>query len=239
MARGRQTGLAQLDYPDPTKGLRTAGWIALAVGGLTAIAGIALLIKGRKKGGGTAGLGDHLVATGVGGGHTSRLYRGAFPLKARIEKIKQQVYKSVRDPSMRQLALKVTHGCPERDQACEARAIYNYVKKNVRYTGDGGPIQFPDGTVEPIDIYQTAQYTLKVKGGDCDDQNILIGTLGALNGLEMWFRTVMYSEHNGHIYPYVKLKNGKGIVMDATLPGNGNFGVEAPTQGGKVQDFPA
>jgi hypothetical protein len=91
----------------------------------------------------------------------------AMPIEERLASIQTLVHKSVQDPEMRKLALKITANCPERDGECEAKAIYTYVKNNVRYTGDIAPIKFPNGEVEGIDLYQSARRTLEMKGGDC------------------------------------------------------------------------
>lgn len=96
-----------------------------------------------------------------------------MPIEERLASIQTLVHKSVQDPEMRKLALQITSGCPERDGECEARAVYDYVKQNVRYTGDIAPIAFPDGTVEGIDLYQSARRTLEFGGGDC----LPVGTL--------------------------------------------------------------
>jgi hypothetical protein len=88
-------------------------------------------------------------------------------IEERLASIQKLVYKSVQDPQMRKIALQVTQHCAERDGTCEARAVYKFVKDNVRYTGDVAPIAFPDGSVDGIDLYQSARRTLEMGGGDC------------------------------------------------------------------------
>jgi hypothetical protein len=90
-----------------------------------------------------------------------------MPIEERVASIQALIHKSVQDPQMRKLALAITKNCPERDGTCEAEAVYQYVKKHVRYTGDIAPIKFPNGEVEGIDLYQSARRTLEMKGGDC------------------------------------------------------------------------
>ena len=63
------------------------------------------------------------------------------------------------DARMRQIGLEVTKSCPARNDMCELDAIYQFVKRNTRYTGD---ISFKD-------TFQSAWRTLQYGGGDCFD----------------------------------------------------------------------
>lgn len=162
-----------------------------------------------------------------------------MPIEARVAQIQKLIHASIQDPEMRRLALSITRGCPERDKMCEARAVYHYVKQNVRYTGDVGAIQHPDGIVEGVDLYQSARRTLiDMRGGDCDDQSIAVSTLLALNGIDPTLRIVKSwgAEDWEHIFPGFFVGR-KFIALDTTLPGDQSFGVE-PRYFRKV-DFPA
>lgn len=164
-----------------------------------------------------------------------------MPIEQRLATIQDKVFKSVQDPEMRKIALKVTSKCPERDGLCEARAIYDYVKRNVRYTGDIAPIAMgAGGPVEGIDLYQSARRTIEFGGGDCDDQTILVATLLSLNGITPRLRVVKQSrnEDYSHIFPVAMLPKfapSKSVALDTTLPGADKFGVEAPYY--KAKDF--
>jgi transglutaminase-like putative cysteine protease len=161
-----------------------------------------------------------------------------MPIEQRIATIQDLIHKSVQDPQMRKIALQITANCPERDQMCEAEAIYNFTKAHVRYTGDVGPIIHPDGSQEGIDLYQSARRTIEFAGGDCDDQAILNATLDALNGLEPRLRVVKQrgAPDWEHIYAGVII-NGRFVAQDTTLPGHNRFNYEARTH--KQIDFPA
>lgn len=164
-----------------------------------------------------------------------------MPIEERLASIQKLVHKSVQDPQMRKLALQITKHCPERDGLCEARAVYNYVKQNVRYTGDVAPIRHPSGAVEGVDLYQSARRTLEFQGGDCDDQSILIATLLSLNGITARLRVMKEDKDDdfSHIFPTAGLpKNNptRWVPLDSTLPGQ-KFGVEVPYA--DALDFPA
>ena len=161
-----------------------------------------------------------------------------MPIEERIATIQDLIRKSVQDPQMRKFALQATVRCPERDQMCEAESIYHFVKQRVRYTGDVGPIVHEDGSIEGIDLYQSARRTLEFGGGDCDDQAILNSTLLALNGLEPRLRVVRQRRDPdwSHIYTGAMI-NGKFVALDTTLPGSRSFNYETPIA--KRIDFPA
>jgi transglutaminase-like putative cysteine protease len=159
-----------------------------------------------------------------------------MPIEERIAELQKLVHKSVQDPEMRKLALQITRNCPERDQMCEAEAVYQAIKSRVRYTGDIGPIMHPRGEVEGIDLYQSARRTWEFGGGDCDDNAVLGATLLALNGIESRFRVVRQKADPdwSHIYAFGVIGNS-AVPIDTTLPGNQRFGQEGPYA--KSRDF--
>jgi hypothetical protein len=75
----------------------------------------------------------------------------------RVELLRKMMFEGIRDPVMRQVALAATHGCPWRDNLCELEAIWYFMQKNIRYTGDA----------YGIDTYQSPRRTLQFRGGDC------------------------------------------------------------------------
>ena len=161
-----------------------------------------------------------------------------MPIEERLATIQDLVEKSVQDPQMRKAALMVTSRCPERDKICEAEAIYQAVKHRVRYTGDVGSIQHSDGSVDGIDLYQSARRTLEMGGGDCDDQAIVNATLLALNGFDPVLRVVKQKGDKDWSHIYAGFYHGtKFVALDTTLPGNNNFGIEGPYA--KYKDFVA
>lgn len=224
------------------------GW-ALALGGLAiGIGGAIYLARNQGKaslfGGGLGrlfpgkGARPPLVGETTGGGMKMSHYRSNnMPIEERVRLIQDRVWGEkggVRDPRMRKLALQITKHCPERDGTCEARAVYNYIKQHVRYTGDVAPVAMgAGGPVEAIDLFQSAPRTLEFGGGDCDDNVILGSVLLAHNGITPRIRVTseaLLGEYS-HVYALAglpKLDPQKWVAIDTTLPGNRNFGVEAP-----------
>jgi transglutaminase-like putative cysteine protease len=163
-------------------------------------------------------------------------------IQERIGSIQKLVEKSVMDPEMRKLSLKITSHCPERDGMCEAKAIYKYVKKHMRYTGDIAPVKMSSGETEGIDLYQSARRTLELGAGDCDDGSILVSTLLATSGITPRLRVTAEDPNGeeGHIYPLAMLPKFAptyAVALDTTLPGSNKFGVEMPA--GRVTDYDA
>jgi len=81
----------------------------------------------------------------------------------------------IKDPRMRQIGLAVTQGCRARNDACELDAIYQFVQRNVRYTGD----------ITNKDTFQSAFRTLQYAGGDCFPQGTLFLTRDGFMPVEL------------------------------------------------------
>jgi hypothetical protein len=136
---------------------------------------------------------------------------------------------SLKDPRMRQIGLAVTQGCPARNDMCELAAIYEFVKRNVRYTGD----------ITNKDTFQSAWRTLQIGGGDCDDMAPLNAVLAMENGFTCKFRITSNTGATwDHIYTLAgvpKMSPRRWVALDTTLPGQNKFGVEPPRA--KKEDF--
>jgi hypothetical protein len=194
-----------------------------------------------------------------GGMTLTHHYDPEMPIEQRVGILQDLVWKGVQNPQMRDLALAITGNgvrdvtvgrrrfrvkganCPARDGLCEAEAIYNWTKQNIRYTGDVAPVKMPGGDVEGVDLFQNALRTTEFGGGDCDDHSVLNATLLALNGIPAKFRITAPSKNSEwtHIYGLAGLpKTGpqRWVALDTTLPGN-MFGREAPHA--KHRDFVA
>jgi len=135
----------------------------------------------------------------------------------------------LRDPLLRRIGLLTTQHCPPRNEACELNAIFEFVARNVRYTGD---IAFKD-------TFQSALRTLQFGGGDCDDHSILTATLAMENGYQAKFRITSNTGATwDHIYCMVgmasKHKPTRWVALDTTL-GAGKFMREPPRA--KFRDF--
>jgi len=145
----------------------------------------------------------------------------------RIKLLRQNVAKSIRDPEIsRHLALAVSRACPWRDDRCEMEAIWYFMHRNIRYTGD----------ISGYDTFQTARRTLQYRGGDCDDGSVLVATLALGNGFPAKFRITKNAATGSwaHIYALVGAPRVPGpqmwVPLDWTL-GYTHFGAHPPQAG--------
>ena len=226
------------------RGTRRALVAVAVVGGVALTTGL-VIWAARRRGGrfGRAAL-PRSKGRVHASGMTLTVYRQAnLPIQQRVAIIQDLVHKGVRDPRMRKLALEITHHCPARDGRCEARAVYDWVRRNVRYSGDIGPHRLPDGSVEPVDLFQSAARTVEFRAGDCDDSATLSSVLLLLNGIPARLRITSRlpgrQDDFSHIFAVAgvpKTAPTDWLAVDSTLPGD-NFGREAPYA--KKADFPA
>jgi hypothetical protein len=216
---------------------------------ISGLTGVGLLIAAgvahARMGSGVAGLGwgrgrrvygqarqaPIIDSKSVDGYTTTLREMDNMPIEVRVASIQQKVRESIQDGRMRKIALQATAHCPERDGLCEAKAVYDFIKARVRYTGDVAPIRWADGKVEGVDLFQAAYRTLEFGGGDCDDHNILASTMLAQNGITPRLRVVKTrgAPDWEHIFTGALLPKGTGdkfVALDTTLPGNNHFGRE-------------
>lgn len=134
--------------------------------------------------------------------------------KWKMEKMAELAYEFMIDPEIRKLATKIVRNVKPKDYEGEVKAIYWWVKNNIRYTKD------PYGR----EGLQTPRFTLKTRAGDCDDMATLICALAGALGHRCKLRAVStYPPNNNviiwnHIYAMVQpAKSQKWIAMDTTV----------------------
>ena len=114
---------------------------------------------------------------------------GARGTEGRLQIIADKIVEGSRDPVIRRVATEILTGMGgngqpwavgEKDWEGEIRAIFAFVRRNVRYTRDP-----PD-----LDFYQRARRILQTKAGDCDDMTIILGSLLMTVGYPTRFKVV-------------------------------------------------
>lgn len=68
---------------------------------------------------------------------------------------------------IRQRALDLTQGLRQKDRIGEIRALWSFVKNNIRYVRD----------INNVETVQTPEQTLRQASGDCDDKSLLLAAL--------------------------------------------------------------
>lgn len=128
-----------------------------------------------------------------------------------------KVHEGAHHPEVRFLAQKIVSDVPSKDYVGEAQAIFDFMRKRVRYTLD------PRG----LEWVQTPRYTLLVVGqGDCDDHSVAACALAVSLGHACALRTVAGDASRptefSHVYALIGVrKNGKllWLAADSTEKG--------------------
>lgn len=112
-------------------------------------------------------------------------------------------------PEIRAKALKLIQGIPEDDQMGEIKRLFEYVRKNIRFTRD----------VQGIETLQYPENTMKWGGGDCDCKVILLGSL--LSAIGHKIRYSIYKITNPVKFDHINLqvflrKRNKWLTLDPT-----------------------
>jgi hypothetical protein len=116
-----------------------------------------------------------------------------YSLQDRLTLINGQVFKSLQDPSIRALALDLVRGTPQHgneSEIAEVSRIFWFIKQNIEYRQD--PHHY--------DLYSTASRTLQTRSGDCDDHQILCGSLLGNLGFIPGAKVISPDGSNWHIY---------------------------------------
>jgi len=150
----------------------------------------------------------------------STLPNGVAGNLATVDFMIQMARERSRHPLVRELALRILqhYRVKSQDYYNEARAIGDYIHKNVRYVRD---IHNVETVHDPLTLIDQM-----IKGkaqGDCDDMALLIAALLLSIGHQPYFAIVKYIEGETyqHIYTVVYEKNHntqpKRLVLDAIL----------------------
>jgi Transglutaminase-like superfamily len=129
---------------------------------------------------------------------------------ATIDEMRRLIDHGMKDPVVHELAAEIIKAAGVRafDWMGEARAVYNWVRANIRFTRD----------VRGKETLHAAREIIRLGIGDCDDFTILIcalmGTLGANCHIITVSSDPRAPEIFSHVYPIAKV-GGRWIAMDA------------------------
>lgn len=183
------------------------------------VAGISSLRNAFKKNhrGRVSGLGRLQLTgehRGVNGQAGAQIYK-VNTIDERLAGVARQMMASVRDPRVRQLAVSIVSrrsrrhnndngdggwAIPERDYWGEVKAIFNWMRANVRYIRD----------TSTIDTFATAMRTIEAHGGDCLPEGTLLVTPLGLKPIEDI--EVGDTIHDGKSWVKVEKKWDKGVL---------------------------
>jgi hypothetical protein len=156
-------------------------------------------------------------------GYRAPLLSGEQGTAQTIEIMRHLVDQAVGDESFVRQAINIVRPVPAYHDLSEAKALYNWVKQNIRFTKD--PV-----TKEKL---YPPQELLKIKAGDCDDISMLLGALLIALGYTARLITISASADNpqefSHVYVEAEVPPGskQWIPMDAARF-DSEFGEEPP-----------
>lgn len=98
----------------------------------------------------------------------------------RISWIEYEINVGKRSPQVRQIAADALRGVPPRQWDKSAKALFEWTRKNVRYTLDP----------HNVELFQSADRSAQVGIGDCDDQSIMLSSLLQSVGIPVRLRVI-------------------------------------------------
>ncbi len=126
--------------------------------------------------------------------------------------VSKLISEGAKDFRVRQKAIEIflEKRVPAKDRLGEVRALFEWVRKNIRYTRD----------IFQVELLHTARRMLELRAGDCDDMTILLGALLKSTGHPVRLCLVgfrpEFAHAYSHIYPEVSVR-GCWIPADATM----------------------
>ncbi len=141
-----------------------------------------------------------------------RVPRGTRGTLATARIISRIIQDSAKDFYVRQKAIEVfrVYRVPPKDRFGEVCALFDFVKRNIRYTRD----------IFRVELLHTARRMLELRAGDCDDMTILLGAMLLSTGHPVRLVLAGFKRERPHvythIYPEVNVR-GRWLAIDATV----------------------
>lgn len=162
----------------------------------------------------------------------SNLAPGLAGVMQTLPKMERLVAAAVRDPRVRRATEWVVRDAGGGDRVAEARAIFDFVRRRVRYTRDPSDVELVH---EPQLLLERIQNT-GWAAGDCDDHALLIAGMGHSIRLPIaWVLAGPSRQEPEHIYaamaePGQGLEPAEGLLaLDTAVP-TPVFGRHAPAR---------
>lgn len=147
------------------------------------------------------------------------LLSGDAGVEQTVALMRQLVDEALRDPSVIRLAADIVRPFPAFDDLAEANALYEWVRRNIRFTKD---------PVNKEKLYPPAEL-LKIRSGDCDDISMLLATLLMAVGYPARLMTIAAPgspDQFSHVYVEAEI-HGQWIPIDPARA-DSQFGVAPP-----------
>jgi transglutaminase-like putative cysteine protease len=127
--------------------------------------------------------------------------------------IARLIHQGAKDFYVRQKAIEIfrANGVPAKDRFGEVCALFEWVRRNVRYTRD----------IFRVELLHSARRMLELRAGDCDDMTVLLGAMLASTGHPVRIVLTGFRRNRPHVYSHIYpevLLRGRWIAIDATSP---------------------
>ena len=138
--------------------------------------------------------------------------RGYAGTKKTVGHIIGLVKTGAKDFAVRQTAIDILfqHAICAKDYLGEIRALFEWVKNNVRYTRD----------IHRVELLHTARRMLELRAGDCDDMTILLAAMLKAIGHPVRLTLVGFNPQRKELFTHIYLEafcKGVWIPLDATM----------------------
>ncbi|MEU7577028.1 transglutaminase-like domain-containing protein [Streptomyces sp. NPDC041068] len=156
---------------------------------------------------------------------TYRVPSGAAGTERTVWHMRSLILQGGKDMTVRRRAVGLLkeRGVRPKDYLGEIRALFEWVRRTVRYTRDP----------HRVELLHSARRMLQLRAGDCDDMTILIGAL--LQSVGHQVRIVLVgpdADRPGlftHVYPEAEYR-GRWIALDATMPHPMGWAPDSPVK---------
>ncbi|MGH8906850.1 MAG: transglutaminase domain-containing protein [Egibacteraceae bacterium] len=145
-----------------------------------------------------------------------RIAGGDLGAQQTLQRMRDVVNHSLRDPVIIETARGIAAQAPPRDLLGIVRAIYDYLQDHFQFVPDPRGVETlatPRYLLDRIERHSFAE-------GDCDDAAILAAALGKAVGLRAKYRAVGFAAPNGpltHVYTLLHA-GGRWVRLDPTKP---------------------
>jgi hypothetical protein len=141
-----------------------------------------------------------------------RVPSGSRGTLATAEIIGRMIRDGAKDFLVRQKAIQIFRiaGVRPKDRFGEIRSLFEWVRRNVRYTRD----------IFRVELLHTARRMLELRAGDCDDMTILLGAMLRSTGHPVRLILAGFRKRRPHSYSHIFLEanlGGHWIALDATM----------------------
>lgn len=141
-----------------------------------------------------------------------RIPKGYEGTRKTVELIANLVREGAKDFCVRQTAIEILlrNGIRGKDYPGEIRALFEWVKRNVRYTRD----------IHRVELLHTARRMLELRAGDCDDMTILLCAMLKSIGHPVRLALVGFNPKKKQLFTHIYLEvfcRGRWIPLDPTV----------------------